>query len=169
MGSARGGRSCGQSGQFRPGDDGRVRCRGCTRGRRRRQLPGHAGGRMKGIDRLIAATLPVVPRGIVRRIAGRYIAGESLEDAIAVVRALNRDGAMATIDVLGEFIRPPDEAQDTATEYEHALDAIAAEQLDAGISVKLSALGIELDRDLTDETLARVLQTAERHGAFVRI
>jgi proline dehydrogenase len=124
---------------------------------------------VKGVDRLIAATLPVVPRGVVRRIADRYIAGESLDDAIAVVRALNRDGAMATIDVLGEFIRTPEEAHDTATEYEHALDAIEAEHLDAGISVKLSALGIELDRELMDATLGRVLQTAERHGAFVRI
>ena len=71
--------------------------------------------------------------------------------------------------MLGEFIRVPDEAEATATEYEHALDAIAAEQLDANVSVKLSALGIEIDRDLVERTLARVLATAERHGIFVRI
>src|SRR5438105_3621669 len=121
MGSARGSRSCRRSGQLRPGDDGLVRGRERARGRCRRQLPGQAGGRVKGVDRLIAATLPVVPRGVVRRIADRYIAGESLDDAIAVVRALNRNGAMATIDVLGEFIRTPEEAHNTATEYEHAL------------------------------------------------
>jgi len=80
-----------------------------------------------------------VPRVVVRRIADRYIAGEGLNDAVATVRALNRRGAAATVDVLGEFIRIPDEAEATATEYEHALDAIAAEQLDAGVSVKLSA------------------------------
>ncbi len=71
--------------------------------------------------------------------------------------------------MLGEFIRNPDEAEATATEYEHALDAIAAEQLDANVSVKLSALGLEIDRDLVDRTLARVLASAERHGIFVRI
>ena len=77
---------------------------------------------MKAFDRIIVASLPAVPRVVVRRIADRYIAGESLEDAVATVRDLNRDGALATIDVLGEFVIP-DEAEATATEYEHALDA----------------------------------------------
>jgi len=124
---------------------------------------------VKAFDRLVVASLPAVPRVVVRRIADRYIAGEGLNDAVATVRALNRRGAAATVDVLGEFIRIPDEAEATATEYEHALDAIAAEQLDAGVSVKLSALGIEIDRDLVDRTLGRVLTSAERHGVFVRI
>ena len=124
---------------------------------------------MKGVDRLLAASLPIVPRPVVRRIADRYIAGESLDDAVAAVRVLNRDGAMATVDVLGEFIRIPQEAEETAVEYQHALDAIAAGALAANVSVKLSALGIELDRELVDRTLAGVLETAERHGVFVRI
>jgi proline dehydrogenase len=124
---------------------------------------------VKAFDRIVVASLPVVPRIVVRRIADRYIAGEGLNDAVATVRDLNRRGAAATVDVLGEFIRIPDEAEATATEYEHALDAIAAEQLDAGVSVKLSALGIEIDRDLVDRTLARVLTSAERRGVFVRI
>jgi proline dehydrogenase len=124
---------------------------------------------MKAFDRIIAASLPAVPRVVVRRIADRYIAGEELTDAVVTVRELNRRGAEATVDVLGEFIRIPDEAEATATEYEHALDAIAAEQLDANVSVKLSALGIEIDRDLVDRTLARVLASADRHGVFVRI
>jgi proline dehydrogenase len=124
---------------------------------------------VRAVDRLLVATLPAVPRALVRRIADRYIAGETLADAVAAVRTLNRDGAMATVDVLGEFIRVPQEAQDTATEYEHVLDAIAAGGLDASISVKLSALGIELDPGLVDATLGRVLTTAERHDVFVRI
>jgi proline dehydrogenase len=124
---------------------------------------------MKAFDRLIVASLPAVPRIVVRRIADRYIAGESLADAVAAVRDLNRGGAMATVDVLGEFIRVPDEAEATATEYEHALDAIAAGPLEANVSVKLSALGLEIDPDLAGRTLGRVLVSAERHGIFVRI
>jgi proline dehydrogenase len=124
---------------------------------------------VKAFDRVIVASLPAVPRVVVRRIADRYIAGESLEDAVATVRDLNRDGALATVDVLGEFIRVPDEAEATATEYEHALDAIAAGQLGANVSVKLSALGLELDPGLVERTLGRVLATAEHHGIFVRI
>jgi proline dehydrogenase len=110
-----------------------------------------------------------VPRVVVRKIADRYIAGETLEHAVATVRALNALGAMATVDVLGEFISRPEEAEETATEYERALDAIAAGQLDANVSVKLSALGIEIDRALVDRTLARVLRSAARHRIFVRI
>ena len=120
-------------------------------------------------DRAIAATLPLVPRPVVRRFADRYMAGETLEDAVATVRRLNGRGVMATIDVLGEFIRAPEEAEATATAYERALDAIAAERLDATVSVKLSALGIEIDPAIADRTLARVLACAERHGIFVRI
>ena len=124
---------------------------------------------MRAVDRLLAASLPIVPRPVVRRIADRYIAGETLNDAVVTVRQLNGRGAMATVDVLGEFIRNPGEAELTATEYERALDAIAAEQLEANVSVKLSALGIEIGRDVVDRTLARVFRSAERHGIFVRI
>jgi proline dehydrogenase len=123
----------------------------------------------RAFDRAVAASLPLVPRPVVRHFADRYMAGETLEDAVAAVRRLNERGVMATIDVLGEFIRVPEEAEATATAYERVLDAIAAERLEASISVKLSALGVELDPELADRTLARVLGAAERHGIFVRI
>jgi proline dehydrogenase len=124
---------------------------------------------IRAFDRVVAATLPLVPRPVVRHFADRYMAGETLEDAMAAVRRLNDRGVMATVDVLGEFIRVPEEAEATATAYERVLDAIAAERLDATVSVKLSALGIELEPAIADRTLGRVLACAERHGIFVRI
>jgi proline dehydrogenase len=124
---------------------------------------------IRAFDRVVAATLPLVPRPVVRHFADRYMAGETLEDAVAAVRRLNDRGVMATVDVLGEFIRVPEEAEATATAYERVLDAIAAERLDATVSVKLSALGIELEPAISDRTLGRVLACAERHGIFVRI
>jgi proline dehydrogenase len=124
---------------------------------------------IRAFDRALAATLPLVPRPVVRRFADRYMAGETLEQAVATVRRLNDRGVMATIDVLGEFIHTPEEAGATATAYEHVLDAVAAERLDSTISIKLSGLGIELDPDLADEMVARVVAAAERHGIFVRI
>jgi proline dehydrogenase len=124
---------------------------------------------MRVFDRTVAAALPLVPRPLVRRFADRYMAGETLTEAIETVRALNRDGAMATIDVLSESVTVPAEAEGTATAYEHALDAIAAARLDANVSVKLSGLGIEIDPDLGARMLARVLAAAARHGIFVRI
>ena len=77
---------------------------------------------------------------------------------------------MATIDVLGEFIRAPEEAEATATEYERVLDAIAAERLNANVSVKLSALGARARPRRWPTACSRVsLAAAERHGIFVRI
>ena len=124
---------------------------------------------MHTFDRAVAASLPLVPRTLVRRFADRYMAGETLEDAVATVRRLNSQDTMATVDVLGEFIRVPEEAEATTTAYERVLDAIAAESLDANISVKLSGLGMELDDALADRMLARVLAAAERYDIFVRI
>ena len=124
---------------------------------------------MHTFDRAVAASLPLVPRTLVRRFADRYMAGETLEDAVATVRRLNSQDTMATVDVLGEFIRVPEEAEATTTAYERVLDAIAAESLDANISVKLSGLGMELDDALADRMVARVLAAAERHDIFVRI
>ena len=124
---------------------------------------------MHTFDRAVAASLPLVPRTLVRRFADRYMAGETLEDAVATVRRLNGQDTMATVDVLGEFIRVPEEAEATTTAYERVLDAIAAESLDANISVKLSGLGMELDDALADRMVARVLAAAERHDIFVRI
>ena len=73
---------------------------------------------MHPFDRAIAASLPLVPRPVVRHFADRYMAGETLEDAVATVRRLNDEHVMATVDVLGEFIRAPEEAEATATGYE---------------------------------------------------
>ena len=81
---------------------------------------------MKAVDRLLAASLPVVPRVVVRKIADRYIAGESLADAVATVRELNGRGARATAEVLGAFIRNPQEAEATATGYDGPADPSAA-------------------------------------------
>ena len=97
------------------------------------------------------------------------MAGETLEDAVATVRRLNSQDTMATVDVLGEIIRVPEEAEATTTAYERVLDAIAAEGLDANISVKLSGLGMELDDALADRMVAGVFAAAERHDIFVRI
>jgi len=62
------------------------------------------------LNRLVVAAIPAVPKPIVRYFAGRYIAGETVEDAIATVRALNAEGVCATLDVLGEDITRRDEA-----------------------------------------------------------
>jgi len=125
--------------------------------------------RMSIVDRTLSATLPLVPRALVRRFSARYIAGESQEQALAVVAALNRQGAMATLDVLGEDLKDRQEAEATRLVYERMLDAIAAQQLAANVSVKLTALGLKIDPALALEHMTRLCAHAKAHGSFVRI
>ncbi len=124
---------------------------------------------MRLVDRLIATSLPAVPRPIVRRFADRYMAGETMQDAIETVRRLNTAGAAATVDVLGEFVRDVDQAETTAQQYVEILSAIAADGLDANVSIKLSALGLEIDPKLTSSLVRQVVEAAAGHGNFVRI
>jgi proline dehydrogenase len=121
------------------------------------------------IDRALATTLPIVPRPVVRHFADRYMAGETLDDAIATVRALNEAGMMATVDVLGEFVRRPEEAALAVAEYERLLAAIEREPLESHVSVKLSALGIEIDPALARTNAARLADNTEARGSFMRI
>lgn len=124
---------------------------------------------MSIFDSLIVRTLPIVPKPIVGRFSRRYIAGPGLDDAMRVVRDLNAQGAMGTVDVLGESIENLGQAKRTAGQYVAALEAIDRLKLDSNISVKLSALGLMLDRGFCLEAMHTILERARAFGSFVRI
>ena len=121
------------------------------------------------LDRAIVRTLPAVPRPIVRKISERYIAGTRVEDACRVVKRLNDEGKMATIDVLGEEISTWEEARHIGYEYENVFRAIDEQGLDSNVSVKLTGLGLKLDHGLCREILERLVRQAAHRGNFVRI
>ncbi|MGH7597122.1 MAG: proline dehydrogenase family protein [bacterium] len=121
------------------------------------------------INRLVVTTLPLVPRPLVRNVANRYIAGDSIEDAVRLVRQLNQKDMMATLDVLGEHISKKEEAAATAVGYLEALEAIHREKLDSNISIKLTAFGLKLDFDFCFNNVHRVVQRAQELNNFVRI
>ena len=124
---------------------------------------------MSLLDKLVVLTLPLVPKTIVRGFASRYIAGESIEDALRVVEELNGQGCSATLDVLGEFITRREEAERAVQEYLAALDRIQQRQLDANISVKLTMLGLKLDVEFCLGNMKRLVTRAGENGSFVRI
>jgi proline dehydrogenase len=121
------------------------------------------------IDRAVVRLLPAVPKPIVRRVSSRYIAGETLQDACRIVSKLNEAGKMATVDVLGEHLDSAEQTRDVVREYRAVLDAIAGRRLDSNVSIKLTALGLPLDRDLCLENTETVVGHARERGNFVRI
>ena len=121
------------------------------------------------LDRAIVRVLPAVPRPVVKRLSQRYIAGPTLEDAVAVVKQLNDAGKMATIDVLGEEITRREEATALLAEYEDVFETIEREQLDSNVSVKLTGLGLGFDHDFCRENAAELVREAAARGNFVRI
>jgi proline dehydrogenase len=121
------------------------------------------------LDRAIVRLLPAVPRPVVRRISGRYIAGSELSDAANVVRELNAHGKTATIDVLGEEITNEEETRVIVRAYEDVLAEIDRAKLDANISIKPTALGLGLDYELFKANVQRVVGHAGKRDRFVRI
>ena len=124
---------------------------------------------MRVLDRAIVRVLPAVPRQVVQRLSARYIAGPSLGDARTTVAALNADAKLATVDVLGEEIARPAEAEAITQAYLDVLEAIETDGLDANVSVKLTGLGLKLDVDVCRANLESVVRDAGERGRFVRI
>jgi len=104
-----------------------------------------------------------------RPMVSRFVAGESLADAIPALRAAKAAGFHTTVDLLGESVKAADICRVAADGYLAAMDTLAAEDLELNVSLKLSQMGLGLGVGMARENLARVLVAAASHGAFVRI
>jgi proline dehydrogenase len=124
---------------------------------------------MELVNKVLVATIPLVPRPIVRKFAGRYIAGEEMSDAVDVVRQLSAEGALATLDVLGEHITRREEATAARDAILDALGAIERERLNSNVSIKLTQLGLQLDRDFCLGNVRAIVERAASIRNFVRI
>src|SRR3954469_23200680 len=125
---------------------------------------------MAFFNKLIALLLPIIPKPIVRKVSQRYIAGGTLDDAMNTVAQLNSKGAMATVDVLGEFITKLDEAKRN-TEYScDVIRRICQDGLQGNLSIKLTSLGLEIDPAACEQNVRNILTTARENGnMFVRM
>ena len=101
--------------------------------------------------------------------ARRFVAGETIEEAIAVVRGLQARGLRITLDYLGESVKTVEEAEAASREYVRLIDVIAAAGVERNISLKLTQLGATVDLATCVDNLRRILGPAERHEVFVRI
>ena len=101
--------------------------------------------------------------------ARRFIAGESIDEAVEVSRGVQSQGLHLTLDYLGESVRTVEEADAATREYVRLLEVILASGIERNISLKLTQLGASIDRATCVDNLRRILEPAARHGFFVRI
>ena len=107
--------------------------------------------------------------GLAKRFASRFVAGETLETSLDAVRALNARGIRASLDLLGESVTNEREARGTRDAYLEILSRIYAQKLDANVSVKLTAMGLDISEDLCVSLMQEVLVRAQEYGSFVRV
>ncbi|MFC1570113.1 proline dehydrogenase family protein, partial [bacterium] len=124
---------------------------------------------MKWFNQLVVQILPLFPKSFVWIFSKRYIAGIDLDDAIEKTIKLNQEKIVATIDVLGEDITQLEEASKATEACIETIKEIHKNQLQAGISIKLTQLGLCIDTDECYKNVEKIVQTADQLGVFVRI
>jgi len=106
---------------------------------------------------------------IAKRVAGRFVAGETRDDAIATARELNQKGMLVTMDYLGESVTTADEALAARDEILKLLDCIHESGVKANVSVKLSQLGAKLDTYLARNNIRAILSRARQYHNKIRL
>jgi proline dehydrogenase len=135
-----------------------------------RELPGRTmRGVLLGLSRRRALGRVATRLPVTRPVVGRFVAGETLDDALAALRRLSSAGLRTTVDVLGESVTVPTQAAAAADAYIRTIDALAAADLDRNVSLKLTQMGLDVDPALCRENVERVFRRAAETGTFVRI
>ena len=106
---------------------------------------------------------------IAKGFAARFVAGETIDEAMRAVATLNAKGITASLDLLGESVHNEGEARAASREYLHLLDEIERRKLDANVSVKLTAMGLDISEDLCVAIMQEILERAHGYGSFVRL
>jgi len=104
-----------------------------------------------------------------RRLSSRFVAGETLAEALSVARRVNEEGISVTLDHLGENVTSLGEAAASRDEYIHALDEIQAAGLNANVSIKLTQFGMDIDEAACRDNVERLVKLAAGHNSFVRV
>lgn len=106
---------------------------------------------------------------LAKSMANRFVAGETLESALSAVSRLNARGITASLDLLGESVHNEAEAHAAGQAYVNMLDRIYERKVDANVSVKLTAMGLDISEDLCVSIMHKILQRAREYRTFVRI
>ncbi len=128
------------------------------------------GGSMVNLfSRMIVGITLRMPRWFVRWISRRYVAGSNLDDAVKVMKRLEKEQACFTIDVLGEEISTLNEATFFLEEYQRVIKAIVDNQIDANLSIKPTAFGLLIDKEVGMSNIEKLVKDAAEYDMFVRL
>ena len=111
----------------------------------------------------------IMPRWSIHLFAKTYVAGESVEETVLVVKQINASGFTCTLDILGEHVKSAAKANNITQEYCDIYDTIAIENMSCNISIKLTHIGLALDKNIAADNLVRILKQAKLHNNFCRI
>ncbi|MGQ0734911.1 MAG: proline dehydrogenase family protein [Acidobacteriota bacterium] len=125
----------------------------------------HALAQVRPLGRLASRYGMARERGFARR----FIAGESIDEAVVNVRAVAARGLALTLDYLGESAETAEQADEATREYRRVLDTIVRANIERNVSLKLTQLGLDVDRATAVDNMRRILDPATEHGFFVRI
>jgi proline dehydrogenase len=120
-------------------------------------------------NNLIVSITEKLPKPIIKQFAKKYIAGESLEQAVNLIKKLNAAGIYATIDVLGESIKSKEEANRCKINCEKVLDSIREKKLNSNLSIKPTQMGLNIDENFAYYQINELVEKAKEENNFVRL
>jgi proline dehydrogenase len=115
------------------------------------------------VEKMITGTRPG------KALAHRFVAGDTLDEAIPVAKRINADGMKVSLDLLGEEVHDAESAMKATAEYLECIDRIEADGVDSNISIKLTQLGLSIDESLAMESIGRLAERARQAGTTVTI
>ncbi len=122
------------------------------------------------LNKLIVALMPLTPRPLIAQVARRYIAGETLDSGIQKVAELNDEGFLVTMDILGESITSREETEQSLELYRELIRELKRHpELQTGLSVKLTQLGLKIDQGFCRENLQQLIFMGREMDLFIRL
>jgi proline dehydrogenase len=121
------------------------------------------------INKAIASVVPYFPKKFVWVFSKKYIAGETVEDAIYAARSLNEHGVMVTVDLLGEFITNLDQADENRDQYLRIIESFENAKIRGNYSLKPTSFGLLIDPEKCYQNIRSIVALAEKYNNFVRI
>jgi len=120
-------------------------------------------------NKLITLLLPYMPKKLVWIFSRKYIAGETIDDAVKISKELNSQGIRITIDLLGEFIKNLDQAEENKSEYLKIIERIEAEKINGNYSLKPTSFGLLIDPEVCYRNIREIVAKAASYNNFIRI